>query len=251
MKLRRYFAAQQLLSLLFIALSATAIAQTQEKIVMRDGRSQDVKITGVTPSGVQVQIGAGSVTVPMANIAQVVMAPPPEFNAAVAAYEARDYAKALASTKVVVEKFKGLPANWAQQATGMVGDIYLALNDPARAEAAYQDFQKIYPGRGSLQTEVGLARLAIQRKDFATAKQKLTPIATAALKQREAPLGAGSAYSQTFYLLGQIEESEKNYPAALQDYLRTVTLFYDDRSSLLAAQEKADALRKEHGAVVP
>ena len=46
--------------------------------------------------------------------------------------------------------------------------------------------------------------------------------------------------------MGEIKENEGNLPGALEDYLRTVTLFYYDRVAVAAAQERADALRAAH-----
>ena len=37
-----------------------------------------------------------------------------------------------------------------------------------------------------------------------------------------------------------------NFSEALEDYLRTVTLFYHDPAAVSVAQERADALRKDH-----
>jgi hypothetical protein len=51
-----------------------------------------------------------------------------------------------------------------------------------------------------------------------------------------------------------LKEEEGNLPGALEDYLRTVTLFYHDRSAVTAAQQKADDLRardKDHPLTVP
>ena len=49
-----------------------------------------------------------------------------------------------------------------------------------------------------------------------------------------------------FLILGQVKESEGNAPGALEDYLRTVTIFHHDPAAVSAAQERADALRKDH-----
>jgi tetratricopeptide (TPR) repeat protein len=241
MKLSCRFLPQQLLFLSLAALIFPAIAQAQDRIVTKDGRTQDVKIMGVSSGTVQVKIGAGSIGIPLATIAQVTMAPPAEFTAAVKAFEEKNYTKALVNAKTVSDKFKGLPVDWARQATSLLGDTYAALNDIPRAEAAYREYQKLYPGAGSIQTDIGLAKIALLKKDYATAKQKLQPIVDAALKD---PAKTGGAYGQAFFLLGQIHEAEGDKPAALENYLRTVTLFAEDRLAAASAQERADALRK-------
>jgi len=43
-----------------------------------------------------------------------------------------------------------------------------------------------------------------------------------------------------------VKEAEGNLPGALEDYLRTVTFFYHDRTAVATAQERADALRAAH-----
>ena len=233
-----------------MSLTLASSAFAQDKITTRDGRVQDGKILGVVNGTVQLQSGAGSVGIPAAVIASITMAVPAEFPAGLAAYEAKDYAKALPLIKGVADKFKGLPGlAWAQQAASILGDIYVATNKLPEAEAAYLDFQKVY-GQGALGAEVGLARLAIAKGDFAQAIQKLTPIREEALKTKVPPADKAASFSQAFYLLGLALDNQKDYPAALENYLLTATLFYQDRSAVADAQVKADALRK-NGVAVP
>ncbi|MEO8352808.1 MAG: hypothetical protein ABI680_13820 [Chthoniobacteraceae bacterium] len=58
-------------------------------------------------------------------------------------------------------------------------------------------------------------------------------------------------YSGAFYVMGQVRESENDYAGALEDYLRTVTIFYHDPTALAAAQDRAEALRTEKRVHVP
>ena len=96
-----------------------------------------------------------------------------------------------------------------------------------------------------MQADVGMARIAVARKSYDEAKAKLVPIAEAALKEKTPNPAFAPAYSQTFFLLGQIAEAQQQPEVALENYLRTVTLFHEDRSAAAAAQEKANALRKK------
>lgn len=253
MKLRRSFSPHQLFFAVALGWSlALPGAMAQDRITTKDGRTQEVKIVGVSGSNIQIQVGAGSIGVPMRNIASITMAAPPEFAQAEKAYDAKDYKKALTATKALVDKFKGLPVDWAREATGRLGDIYVALDQLPEAEKAYLDFQKIYGGQGgSPQSEVGLARIALSKKDYAQAKSKLEPVTTKALSEKQPPANLTTTYSQAFYLLGQVNEAENDYPAALENYLRTVTLFYHDNTAAAAAQQRADALREAHGTKVP
>ena len=219
---------------------------------MRNKTVQVGKIVGVAGSSLQIQIGAGTIGLPLSAVASVAMAVPPEFTAGKAAYDTQDYAKAMDPIKSVAGRFKGLPTEWAQQAAGMLGDIYVALGKLPEAEAAYQDFQKTYGGgTSSTQTDVGLARIAVSKKEFDKAKEKLTPIVTKALTERRPAPDVAAAYSQAFFLMGQIDEAAQDYPAALENYLRTVTVFAADRAAVTGAKERADALRKEHQTTAP
>jgi predicted Zn-dependent protease len=231
-------------------LVSTAWAQVDAEIVLKDNRIQRMKVFGVSTSGLQLDVatpdGKGRLGVPLAQIKEVRMAQPAELGQALALYQEKKYDEALTMLKALIAKYRGLPASWAQQAAASVGSIYLAKGDVAGAENAFREFQKMYPGQGTLQSEVGLALVAVAKKDFATAKAKLQPVAEAALKEKNVSAATALAYSNAFLGLGQIEEAEGNLGEALEHYLRTVTLFFHDRASAAVAQERADALRKEN-----
>ena len=249
MKLRCDFSSRQshfaLSFVVFWLFCLTSGALAQDRLTYKDGRTQDVKILGASSASVQIQVGTGSVGIPLAALASVTMAAPADLAAANAAFRAGDYAKALPLVKTVADKYKGLPTDWARQAASLVGDVHVALGNLKDAEAAYKDCQRIYPGAGSFQTDVGMARIALARKNYDEAQAKLVPIAEAALKGKTPSPAFAPAYSQTFFLLGQIAEAQAQPEVALENYLRTVTLFHADRSAVAAAQEKANALRKK------
>jgi tetratricopeptide (TPR) repeat protein len=246
MTLRLPFNPQQLLfAATCLILVAGSSVQAQDLLIMQDGKQQPGKILGASAAGVQVQVAAGaSMTLRTAGIKEVRLAVlPPEFAQAQKAMEANNYDAALVALKGL-EKWKGLPAEWAQQATAMFGDAYLGKGDTAKAEAAYAEFQKLYPS--GAQAELGLAKLAIAKKDFATAKRKLEPYLAKANDDKNVSRANGIAYGQAFLIMGQVEENEGNLASALESYLKTVTIFYFDRSAVTSAQQKADALRKAH-----
>ncbi|MGB8166307.1 MAG: hypothetical protein WCF18_02380 [Chthoniobacteraceae bacterium] len=217
---------------------------------------QQGQVVGASASGVQIKIGAQMITLAPGMFESFQMPPPPEYGNGYQAYTAGELPKALALIKSVTDRFKGLPTDWAQYATGMLGDIYVATGEYDKAEAAYNDFKKLYQAAGgsSPTSEVGLARIAVAKKDLAGAKARLEPIITAALAEKTVPPAKQLAYSQAFLVSGQLKEEEGNLQGALEDYLRTVTLFYHDPSAVTAAQQKADALRsrdKDHPVTVP
>jgi tetratricopeptide (TPR) repeat protein len=197
-----------------------------------------------------VQDQRGTVGRPLSQIREVRMAvTPPQFAQAQQAMAAQKYDEALKDLQAIAT-FRGLPSPWAQQATAMLGDIYIAKGEIDKAEAAYKDFQRLYPeaAQAGGASEIGLARLAVAKKDFETAKQKVQPIADQALKEKSPPLSQTTAftYSQAFLVLGEVKEGEGDFKGALENYLRTVTLFPQDRAAAALAEQKADALRKAH-----
>ena len=246
MKLRFSSHFQQLLSAAACSalLAGAASAQTDATVFI-GGQGKAMKVMGVTGTSLMVKTEFGEQGLPLAQIQEVRMAAPAEFGQGLAAYQAKDYAKALPLFKAVADKFRGLPAAWAQQASGMLVEIHLATNDAAKADADYAAFVKAYPGGGTA-ADVLAARIAVSKKNFDVAKQKLGAITDAALKEKTVAPGNALAFSQAFLVSGQVKESEGNLAGALEDYLRTVTLFYHDRAAVAVAQEKADALRAQH-----
>lgn len=223
---------------------------------MRGGALQEGTLVGTDSTGVKIKVAGRDVSLPPSAFESFQMTPPPEYGQGYQAYAAGELPKALALIKSVTDRYKGLPTDWAQYATGILGDIYVASGDFTKAEAAYNDFEKLYKvaGGSSPASEVGRARIAVAKKDFATAKTKLEPIVAAALAEKSVPPAKALAYSQAFLVSGQLKEEEGNLQGALEDYLRTVTLFYHDPSAVAAAQQKADALRsrdKDHPVTVP
>ena len=203
-------------------------------------------ILGVSGNGVQFQTQAGTLTYPLANVESVVMPAPPEIGQAQAAFEQNDFPKALSLAKAVSDKYKGLPVEWAQLALGLTANIYIATGEIPKAEATLGELESLYKGSVGLQADVGRARIAVAKKDFLTARDKAGPITEQALKEKNVPPANRMAFSGAFYVMGQVKESEKDLSGALEDYLRTITIFYHDSTAKNGAQQRADALRKDN-----
>ena len=145
MKLRSTSRSQQLLFLATCGLSIfahDAFAQAQSAAIkMKTGAVQQGVITGVTASGVGIQLAAGgSISIPLAQIDSVSMAPPPEYNLALQAVALKDIPKASGIIRGLLAKYRGLPADWAQQAAALEAqtgvsraDLQLAQNELDRA----------------------------------------------------------------------------------------------------------------------
>lgn len=239
-----------------LALQATSHAQQATFRMKGSPAVQQGNVVGADSAGVKIQVGAQTITLPPSAFDSFEMAPPPEYAQGYQAFTARDYPTALAKIKSVTDKYKGLPTAWAQYATGLLGDIYLAMDDLAKAEVAYNDAKRLYPtpGGASAIAEVGPALIAVKKKDYAGAKTKVEPIIAEALKEKSPPPAKAMAYSKAFLVSAQVKEAEGNMQGALEDYLRTVTIFYHDPAAVSVAQEQAEALRsreKDNPVTVP
>ena len=226
-----------------------SVASAQDRLTFADKHVQEGKVTGMTGNSVMITVttasGApGQVGFDLSLLSRVDAAAPANFQAGTAA---GDWDKALSILKPIADQFRGLPTDWARQTFGMLGDIYIEKNDVVRAEGAYGDFRRYYPGGNSLRFNLGQARIAWARANTPSARQQLDPIINAALKNpTEVSRADSAAYGQAFYLRGQIDEKDGKPAAALEDYLRTVTLYYQDGATAARAQGRADALRAAH-----
>ena len=235
-------------------LGYVASAHAQDRLVFKDNHVQEGKVTGMSGNSVMINLtttsGApGQIGFDLGLLSRVDAAPPSTFQAGMTAYAAGDWDKAIAALKPIAEQFRGLPTSWAQQVQATLGDIYVEKNDLVRAEEAYNDYRKLYPSAGgnSLRFNLGQARIALARNNAALAKRQLDPMIQAALKNPvDVPRSDAAAYGQAFYLLGQLQEQQGKVEDALQNYLRTVTLFYQDAPITARAQKSADLLRATH-----
>ena len=211
---------------------------------------QEGRITGVQGDSILLNLlPNGQTSVPLAQVARVEAATPPAFTSGISAYNSGSFDKALTDLRPVGDTFRGLPTEWAQQTLAALGSIYLEKNDVAKAEAAFNDYRKYYPNApgNKLQLSVAQARIAFAKNNLQQARPALESIIQAALKApAEVTRGDGAAYGQAFYLMARLQERENNYQGALENYLRVVTLFYQDAAVASRAQKSADDLRAAH-----
>lgn len=235
---------------LTVFLAASALACAQDAVIQKSGVRSDGTILGVTDGRIRIKVGPAETSIGLDQTDSVTKAAPKAYTDSLAAWQKGDATATLATLKPLVDTFRGLPTPWAERASALLGDVYLSLDQIPNAETAFAAFQKAYPEATSL-ADIGLARLAVEKKDYATAKAKLTPIIEEASKVTLAPTGKSAAYGQAFYLMGTVHEAEGSLPEALQDYLSAVTLFYEDQAVVAKAQARADILIKEKQVVVP
>ncbi len=232
-------------------MAGTASAQTDAYVTFKAQPQQPMafKVIGVSGANLMVKDQYGDKGLPLSQIQEVRMAEPPDVKAALQAFQAKDFAKALTLAKSVTDKYKGLPAGWAITMALMVGNVALEQKDLVKAEAAYKDFAAAYPGNSG--ADLGRARIAVAKKDYDAATRTAEPLCQKALTEKYVSATDGQTYGQAFLVMGQVKEAKGDYAGALEAYLRVVTLFYHDRGAVALAQERADDLRKQQLAFVP
>lgn len=227
----------------------------QDSITLKDDQRREGKILGVSDGTVRMQVptpdGTGQVTAstPLAQVAAVSMPAPEEFDRALELWTAGDAAQTAATLQPLVDNFFPLPVSWVERATALMVDVHLEQDNTAAAAALFNRFREAYPEAGDL-TAITEARLAVAEGDYATAKGLLAPIVAQAEQTSLADSAQSATYGQAFYLMGRIREQEASRPEALRDYLRAVTLFYEDKATVAKARERANALIEEN-VVVP
>lgn len=255
MRFSRPFPSQQHLFAAVVAASlliSFPAVRAEDSVKQSNGVVRTGQITGVRNGSVMIKFGPGEIGIPLSQATSIVMTPPPTVMKGLELQETGKAAEALAILKPIADQFGGLPLDWAQRATASIGDLYLSLDKTADAQAAYTKFKTLYPGAGlSVQADVGMARVAAAGGKLDVAKSLLTPIISKALTKPEITKAESAAFGQAYFTLGNIAEKENKPSEALENYLRTVTIFYADRATAARAQERADALRKSGAVAVP
>src|SRR6478609_7121709 len=107
MKLRSPFLPQQLLFqlLLTLFLLVGSAVFAQDTVIMRTGAQQQFKVLGVAGTNVMVKTQFGEQGLPLGQVKEVRLAAvPPQYTASLAAFQAKDYNKALGILQPLMSK---------------------------------------------------------------------------------------------------------------------------------------------------
>jgi len=226
-------------------------AQAQDFVIRKSGQKVEGKITGTSGNNLKIQLENGAVSIPLADVRELSMQPPPEFEAAAAQLSRGDAKGSVAALQKITAEFAGLDAPWFRRAGVMLGDAKLAAGDKEGAKAAYEEFAKANPTATGL-ASLGMARLALESGDAAGAAKLLAPVLARAPQSALPPRGEGSSFCQAYYLMGRVKEAEGDKAAALENYLKASALFPFDQNAVADATKRSDALRADNpGLIVP
>jgi tetratricopeptide (TPR) repeat protein len=140
--------------------------------------------------------------------------------------------------------------DWVKRAYAMLGEAQLELKQTEEAAKTFDALARIYPDAGNLGS-VSVATLEVAKGNFASAGERLAPIIAEAGAVKMADTAKSATYGKAYLLMGRVRESEGRYPEALENYLRTVAVFYADAAAVSEARSRADSLAKEKNVIAP
>lgn len=226
-------------------------AWAQDSVLLKNGQRREGAIQGVSGGLVSIQFGSGAKgTVALADVESVVMEPPADLAAAEKDIADGNHQAAATKLQKLVDTYSGLPAAWIPRATLMLADSLINIGNVDGAEKALVAYRQAFP-EGSDAISLLQAKVAVARNNTIGAKPLLAPILEKANQSRLADSEDSVLYGQAFFLMGQIHEADSDYSNALEAYLKSSTIFFEDSSTAAKAQERADFLVAEKGAVVP
>ena len=230
-------------------MTSWAVAQTQgDFFFLKTGQRRDVVITRADPKNLYYQTPSGDAPMPWGSI----KSEPGSWNLAdragvkeaLANAEAGKYAAALTVLKPLVDRYMVLPVPWVQDAVVAVVRCHTELKQFAEADAVAKKLSEYQPGLANRVKPYLAIALAGQNKN-----DEAIAVLTEVVKSGEGKLVVTQAESRMFGLaymaLGDCNAAKGNAAKALECYLNTVVLYYQDEQIARQAQTKADELKKQ------
>lgn len=204
---------------------------------------QRVLIKGVRGTTITVQNASGEVGYDLGRVDRITKAAPVELAMAQQEIDAGNLPSAADRLKNINDQFKGLPVGWAQEALVMYGSINLSLGKLSEAEVAFADLERLYGASNSALAKIGRARVAAARKLYTEARGLAAEVTRFALTKKNPSRQESQMYGQAYYVLGVVAEADNKLPEAMENYCRTVAIFYHDSTVVREAQKRIDELR--------
>lgn len=170
---------------------------------------------------------------------------PDTFKKAMSAFASGQFKEAQPLLSPIVGKYKGVPDSRIATAMITLGDCYVEMQEAKKAQAVYSDFAILYPDQKS-RADVGLAKLALLEKKYDEALKLIDPFLKQSSDVQSPTLGQERGFCEAFYLAGQAYEAKKDFQKALEHYVKSAVIYSGYVEMAAKAQQRADALRKEH-----
>jgi tetratricopeptide (TPR) repeat protein len=213
-------------------------AHTWGDVIISTSGSYTGQVTRATANEVVIKQGQNEFTVPKSSIQKLEVNKPAEFDAASEALKAGKNLQEVTALKAIVERYAGLPVDWAMDAMVALSDAQIAMRDYIGAKRVLDDAIRLYPGEQARRLEVKTTRLSIAQGGQAKAVDNLRAFLAVATKRELLTDDDEYAIAEAYVLLGDCLLAT-NAEDALDNYLKVVTLFDLDTDRATEAQYKA------------
>jgi len=207
-------------------------------VIISTGGTYTGQVTRATANDVMIKQGQNEFTVPKATIKKLEVDKPAELDAARDALKAGKNLQAATALKTLVERYAGLPVDWAMDAMVALSDAQIALKDYIGAKRVLDDAIRLYPGEQARRLEVKTARLLMAQGNQAKTVEILRLFLAVATKRDLLTDEDEYAIAEAYVMLGDCLITT-NAEDALDNYLKVVTLFDLDTDRATEAQCKA------------
>ncbi len=231
------------------AVATATLAQTAgDYFILRNGQRRDVAITRADSKNLYYQTPGGEAAMPWGSIKTEAgswnLADRQGVKEALAATEAGQYAAALAVLKPLVERYMVLPIPWVQDAAVAVVRCHTELKQMADADAVAKKLSEYQPAQANrVKPYLALALAGQNKHDEAIAV--LSEVVKAGATKLVVSTSEARMLGLAYLAMGDCYAAKGDAAKALDCYLTTTVLYYQDEPIARQAQAKADELKKK------
>jgi len=231
------------------AVASLAMAQTAgDYFFLKTGQRRDVVITRADARNLYYQTPSGDAPMPWTSIKAEAgswnLAERRGVKEAMAAVDAGKYAEALAVLKPLADRYMVLPAPWVQDMVVAIVRCHTELKQFVEADAVAKKLGECQPAQLNRVKPFLAIALAGQKK-YDEAIAALTEVVKASVGKLVLMPAEARMFGQAYLTLGDCFAGKGDEQKALECYLTTAVLYYQDEQSARVAQAKADELKKK------
>jgi TolA-binding protein len=206
------------------------------------------QVTHVEGNSVFIKLEHGEFAVPLRDLTRADVAAPADYKAGIQALKAGNAQEAARLLKPLVDRFLGLPVDWALDMLLRLGDAYLAQKDVAAAQKVFDSLKRLYPNSPqALAVDVKNAHILFAMKKYDDAIKAIKAYLDPQLKKDFLPSDQETAVAEALVLLGDCHLASNKPYEALDNYLRVVTLYDLDDARVGEAQLKLAGVLERTG----
>jgi tetratricopeptide (TPR) repeat protein len=221
---------------------AGAYSVNADVLVTRSG-SHTGTITKVQKDAVVIKTGEAELTILRRDIVRVEVPEPKEVQQGRTAVKEGKPGEVVNHLQSVVERLAGLSVRWVPECMLLLTDAGIQTKDFALAKKTMETLQAEYPTwLGEGEAEVRLARIQCEQKQCDPASAAVNGIIAQLLKKEYLTGSEEQTMAEAYLVLGDCQIAGGQKDAALDSYLRVVTLYDLDAGRAGQAQFNASRL---------